>query len=323
MSGLRRFAWTLWLALLPAAQAVASEPAFPAKPIRILAAEPGGGSDFAARLIAQGMAGSFNEPVIVENKAGASGVIAAETVASTAPDGYTMLFYGNGFWLLPFLQSKVSYDPIKDFAPVTLTVTTPLILTVNPAAGAKSVPDLIAIAKAKPGQLNYASGGAGTIPHLAAELFNAMAGVRITRVPYKSTGPALNALMGNEVQVMFGNASSVMPQVKSNRLLALAVTSAQPSALLPGLPSLASLGLPGYSAETMYGMFAPAKTPKALIARLNEAIVRTLNAPAVKDKFFASGAEVVASSPERLGELVKADMARLGKVIKDSGIVGE
>ena len=289
---------------------------FPSKPVRMVTSAPGGGGDVIARLIAQAISGSLGQQVIVDNR---GGVISSETVAKAPPDGYTLLSQPNSFWLLPFMQN-VSYDPIKDFLPVSLTVTSPNVIVVHPSLPVKSVKELIAFAKARPGQLNFAAGSTGSSSHLAAELFKMMAGINIVYIPYRGAGPALNDTLGGQVSLLFSNTAAAGPHIKSGRLRGLAVTSAKPSALAPGLPTAASSGLPGYEAAAIYGVFAPAGTPATLVTRLNQEIVRALNRPDVKEKFFNAGVEVVASSPEQLATIMKSDMVRLGKVIRDAGM---
>lgn len=304
--------------LLAVGAGVASGQDYPNKPVRMVTAAPGAAGDFVARLVALGLTDSWGQQVIVENRGG-SGVIPIEIVAKALPDGYTLLVFGSTLWLLPFIQ-KVSYNPISDFSPITLAAITPLLLVVHPSLPVKSITELIALAKSRPGELNYASGISGSATHLPAELFKAMAGVNIVRVAYKGGAPAISALIGGEVQVMFATASGAGPHVSSGRLRALAVTSAQPSALFPDLPTVAASGLPGYDAASIMCIFAPAKTPAALVGRLNREIVRVLNKADVKERFIKAGSEVVASSPRELAAAMKADMATMGKVIRDAGI---
>ena len=296
---------------------------FPNRPIRIVTAEAGGASDFSSRLIAQQIAPSLGQQAIVDNRGAAGGAIAAEIVARASPDGHTLLHYGSNIWMLPFLRDKVPYDPIRDLAPIVLTVRAPAAIVVHPTLPVKSVGELLAMAKAKPGELGYASGGTGSTPHLAAELFKAMGGVNITRIPYKGGGPALNDLLGGQVKLMFPVIPSVRQHLQSGRLRGLAVTSAQPSELVPELPTVAASGLPGYESVSLQGLFAPAKTPDAVIARLNQEVNRALMNPELKQKFLASGVETVGGTPALLGSTVKSEMARLGKVIKDAGIRDE
>lgn len=295
----------------------ASGQAFPNKPIRIVTSEPGGSGDFVGRLIAQGLPSGLGQPVIVENRGG-NVVIPSMIVAKAAPDGYTLLLYGGTFWVGPLLE-PLPYDPVRDFSPVTLAVGSPGIVVVHPSVPVNSIKELIALAKANPGVLNYGSGATGAITHLALELFKSMAGVDIVRIAYKGAGPAITDLIGGQVQVMFATSGSVAAHVKSGKLKALAVTSAQPSALFPNLPTVAAT-IPGYRGESIFGIFAPAKTPAVIINRLNQEIVRVLNTADVKEKLFNSGVEVVASSPEQFGAAVKSEIARLSKVIKDAGI---
>ena len=295
---------------------------YPNKPVRIVTAEGGGGADFMSRLIAQGLTVSLGQQVVVENRGGASGAIAAQAVAKAPADGYTLLFYSNGIWTLPLLRD-VPYDPVKDFAPLTLVAISPNMIVVHPSLPVRSVKQLIALAKARPGELNYSMGGTGTTPHLAAELFKSMAGVDIVRINYKGAGPALNELIGGQVQLTFATTASGMPHVKSGRLKALAVTSAEPSALVPGLPTVAASGLPGYESVASYGMFSTARTPAALVSRLNEEIVRVLRRAEVKEKLFNTGVEVVGGSPEGFAAMMKMEMLKWGKVIRDAGIRGE
>ncbi|HEV8520097.1 MAG TPA: tripartite tricarboxylate transporter substrate binding protein [Burkholderiales bacterium] len=296
---------------------------YPSKPIRMLTAEAGGGADFVARVIARELSANLGEQVVVDNRGGAGGIIAGEIVARAAPDGYTLLFYGPAIWLLPFLRNHVPYDPVRDFSPITMAVTTPNILVVHPSLPVSSVGELIALAKARPGQINDAGANTGSSVHLAAELFKAMAGVKIVRVPFKGVGPALNALIAGQVQIMFPSAGAVAPHVKSGRLRALAVTSAQPTALAPGLPTVAASGVPGYESIAMFGIFAPARLPAALSNRLHQEIVRALLRPEVKSRLFESGVEPVGSAPAEFAATLKSEMTKWGKVIKDAGIRDE
>jgi tripartite-type tricarboxylate transporter receptor subunit TctC len=289
---------------------------YPNKPVRMVTSEPGGGNDFAARLIAQGLSLTFKQRVVVDNR----GIIAAEIVAKAPPDGYTLLFYGNPFWLAPFLRDNVPYDPVRDFFPISLAVSTANILVVHPSLPVKSVSGLIALARARPGELNYSSGTMGAASHLAAELFRTMAGIKIVRVPYRGTGAAFTALIAGQVQVMFPTAGSVTPHLKSGRLRALAVTTAQPSALFPGLPTIAASGLPGYESVSLVGIFAPTETPAAIIDLLNRNIVRVLDQADVREKFFNAGVDAIGGSPAELAAAMKSEMARMGKVIRDAGI---
>jgi tripartite-type tricarboxylate transporter receptor subunit TctC len=291
---------------------------FPAKPIRIVASEAGGGGDFSARLIAQGLGPALNQTVIVDNRAG--GVVAGDFVSKSAPDGYTLLNYGNTFWLLPLMREHMPYDPVRDFLPVTTSVRAIAILVIHPSVPVKSVKELIALAKARPGELNYGSGAAGASNHLAVELLKSMAGVNITRIPFKGMPSALNSLMSGDIQLMVPLLVSAMPHVKTGRLRALAVTTAKPTDIAPGMPTVASFGLPGYEASGTYGIFAPAKTPAAVISRLNQEIAAVLGKADTREKFSRSGMEVVGSTPEELATIMRTEIVVMGKVVRDAGI---
>lgn len=306
------------IAAAPAGEAAAQTEKFPTKAIRIITAEIGGGNDYAARVISQGLTAVFGQPVVIENRGG-SVIVAAEFVAKAAPDGHTLLLYGSNMWILPFMRDQVPYDMFRDYAPVTLAVSSPSILVVHPSLPVKSAKDLIALAGTRPNELNYAAAPGGLI-HIAAELFKAMAGVKMVHVAYKGGGPSLTALFGGEVQLMFPTAGTVAPHLNSGRLRALAVTSAKPSLLFPQLPTIAATGLPGYEAVSRFAVFAPARTPEAIVARLNQEIVRVLGKSDAIVKLNAAGQEPVASTPAQLTAVIKDEMATLGKVIRNAGI---
>ena len=314
------------------AQAASTEPvlslskgsgqAYPVRPVRLVTNDPGAGLDFTARLLAQGLTPNLGQQVIVENRGGGGGAIAAELVARATPDGHTLLWHNNGIWTLPLLKT-VSYDPLRDLATITQGTLSPNILVVHPAVAAKSVGELLALARAKPDTLNFVSGGPGAPTHLAAELFKAMANIRIVHIPYKGSGPALNALLGGEGHMMFTVSNGGLPHIRSGRLRALAVTSAQASMLLPGVPTVSESGVPGYESATIHGLFAPAKTPPALIARVHQEVVRVLSRADVKEKFRGLASETVGSTPAQFTAVIRADIARLSKLIKDAGIRGD
>ncbi len=299
------------------AAGLASGQSYPNRPIRAVTAAVGGGNDFVARVLAHGLAASLGQQVIVDNRGGTN--IAPQTVAKATPDGYTILMHNNTVWLSPLLD-KVPYDYEQELAPISLTARSPLILVVHPSLPVTSVKDLIALAKASPGEINYASGPVGAANHLAAELFKALAGVNLVRIGYKGAGPALNDMIGGQVKVMFATTGSVTGHVKSGRLIGLAVTGAEPSALVPGLPTVAASGVPGYVSDAIYGLFAPAKTPVAIINRLHQETVRYLTMPETRERFFNSGVETVGSSPQEFAAVIKSESVRLGKVIKSAGI---
>jgi tripartite-type tricarboxylate transporter receptor subunit TctC len=293
---------------------------YPSRPIRIITSDPGGGNDVIARLIVQGVtsSGNLGQPIIVENRGGASGAIPAEAVARSTPDGHTLLVYSNNFWTLPFIQ-KVSYDPVKDFSPISLATAAPNVLVVTPALPPKSVKELIAYAKANPGALNFISAGLGSSPHLAGELFNIMAGVKMVHVRYKNTALAITDLIGGRVEMFFSTAQGATAHIKAGRLRALAVTSSEPSALFPGLPTVAAT-LPGFEAGSWVGVYAPARTPAAAMARLNQEIVRAMRREDTREKATAMGVEALGTSPAEFASVMKSDMARMGKVIREAGI---
>ena len=291
---------------------------FPRKPSRIVTADAGGGSDFVARLIGQGWTAAWGQQVVVDNRGG--GTIAGDIVAHAAADGYTLLYYGSTLWLLPLMRKEMPYDTLNDFAPVTMAVSTPAVLVVHPSVAVKSVRELIALAKSMPGKLNYASAAAGTATHLSAELFKAMAGVDFVRIPYKGTGAALNELLGGQTQLMFAVAASVVAHARAGRLRALAVTSAQPSPALPELPTVAAAGLPGYEAVQYSGLFAPARTPVAIIETLQREAASVLKKNDVRERLAHLGVEAVGSTPEAFASKIRSEVNVLGKVIRDAGI---
>jgi len=290
--------------------------AYPERPIRVYSPQIGTSPDVVLRLIADVVAGSLGQAMIVESR----GVIGVEIAAQAPPDGYTLLHYSNVLWFMPLFRDNVRWDPVRDFSPIALAASTPNLVVVHPALPVKSIKALIALAKARPGALNYGSSSTGASNHVAAELFKAMAGVNIVRINYKGGAQAVSDLIAGQVHLMFSPAGTATPHVRSGRLRALAVSSAEPSALAPGLPTVAASGVPGYESRSLSGLFAPAKTPVAIIKRLNQEVVRALNRTDVKEKLFKSGMEAVASSPEEFAATIKSEMSRMDKVIKDAGL---
>jgi tripartite-type tricarboxylate transporter receptor subunit TctC len=307
------------LTLVVSSQAYAQ--AFPSRPIRIVTSEIGGSSDLVSRLIASGISGPLGQQVIVDNRPGGS--IAGEAVLKSPPDGHTLIYYGNALWILPLLRKSVPYDTARDFAPITLTAIAPNILVVTPSMPIKSVKELVALAKAQPGGLNYSSAAPGTTAHLAAELFKSLAGVDIVRVAYKGNASAINDVLAGNVHLTFAPAGAVAQHIKSGRVRAIAVTNAQPSAVYPELPTVAAAGVPGFEAESIYGMWAPGKTPAAIVTRLNQEITRVLKQPEITSKLFGISMEVVASTPEFFADKIKGEIVRMAKVVKDAGIRDE
>ncbi len=289
----------------------------PNRPLRIVASGFGGGTDFVARVVASGLDAALGRPVVVDNRG--SGVMPADVTSKASPDGHTLLVSTGGLlWVLPLIQ-KAPFDPMKDFVPISIVASFPTVLAVNASVPANSVKELIALAKAKPGTLNYVMTAKGGSAHLASELFKNTAGVNIVAVPYKNTGTGIVDLVAGRVHMFFSASGPVMPHVKAGRLKALAVTSAKPSPLLPGLPTVAA-SLPGYEMEGVYCLFAPAGTPAATIRFLNREVVRVLGETAVREKLMEAGIEPRGSTPAELDALRKSDMAKMSKLIKDAGI---
>ena len=289
---------------------------YPSKPIRLVTGLAGGGGDFVARIVAQGISGSLGQPIVVDNRVAR---LTGEIVAKAPADGYTLLVAGAAFAFAPLLE-KMPYDPLTDFSPISILESSPNVLVVPFSVAANSVKELIALAKAKPGVLNYASPSVGSSAHLAAELFKSMAGINIVHVPYKGGSAAIIGLLGGEAQLTFSVQGVVSPHLKAGRLKALGITGAEPSALFPGVPTVAASGVPGYQFGSIDFILAPAKTPAPVISRLNREVVRLLNQADVKEKYLNSGIEARSSTPEELGARMKSDNAKVSKLIKDAGI---
>jgi tripartite-type tricarboxylate transporter receptor subunit TctC len=293
---------------------------FPNKPIRMVTAEPGGGLDYAARLVSQELTSRLGQQVITDNRGAASGAIAGETVARAAPDGYTLIFYGPPLWLLPFMRTNLRYDPLKDFVPITLAVSTPNLIVVHPSVQVESVKELIAFAKGKPGALNYASSGPGTPYHMAGELFKAMTGTDIVHVPHRASGEARTSVMGGHTQMMMDAIATMAPTVQSGDVRALATTGQKRSSVLPDVPTVAESGVPGYEATIWLGVMAPKGTPQPIVDRLNAEINKVLNRPDVRDAWAKQGVEPLVMSPAEFDTYLRADIEKWGKVVKDAGV---
>jgi len=297
---------------------------YPAKTVRMISPFPPGGSvDVVARLIAAKLTANIGQQVIVDNRSGASGNIGMELAARAAPDGYTLVINTLPLVTNQFLMSRVPYDPVRDFAPISHVTSSPSLVTVHPSLPAHSVKELIALAKAKPGQLNYSAAGVGTNPHIAGELFNLLAGVNIMAVQFKGGGPADTATIGGEVPITFGNISQQIGYIKAGRLRALAVTSAKRSSLLPDVPTVAEAGVPGYEFVTWHGILAPKGTPQPVITYLNEQIRKVLTAPDQAAQWKERGLDVVASTPEQFAAHIDQEQKKWGRVIKERGIKAE
>ena len=318
MSRQRTFAWMFPIVAGLVGAGTAYGQAYPNKPIRFLTTGVGGSTDLAARTVAQGLTDSAGWNVVVDNRG--STIVSAEVVARAAPDGYTLLVSTDGLWRGPYFQ-KMPFDPIKDFLPITLVSRSPNILVVHPSLPVRTVKELIALAKARPGQLNYGAGAIGASTHLASELFNQMAGVKIVHVPYKSSGGAAVAIVGGQLEVMFGTTGTVGTHAKTGRVRPLAISTAQPSPLAPDLPTIAAAGnLPGYESASTAGIFAPLGTAPALIKRLHEETRRVLLRPEVKERFFNQSVEVVGGTPEETAAFLRSDMATTARIVKDLGV---
>jgi len=305
-----------------AISAAAHAQVYPVKPIRMIVAyPPGGGTDIVGRTLAQKLGESLGQSVVVENRGGASGNIGTELAARAAPDGYTILM-GN---VAPnainvSLFKELPFDPVADFAPVSLVASTPNILVVHPSTRARTVKEVIALAKAKPGAFNFASAGVGSSSHLAGELFRILASADIVHVPYKGAGPAMVDVLSGQVQLYFATMPAAMPHVKTGKLAPVAVTSARRSQALPDLPTIAESGVPAYEASTWYGVLAPAHTPSAVVARLHGDIAKILADAALHARLADQGFDPVGNSPEEFGAYIKSEILKWGKVIRDAGI---
>ena len=291
---------------------------YPNRPIRLTTVEVGGALDIVIRTIAQGISGPLGKQVVVENKP--SALRPEDAFAKAEPNGYSLLYYANTLWLGPFLRANIPYDPLKDFAPISLTVRGPNVVVVTASLPVKSIAELVKLAKAKPGQLNVAVTGVGTSPSMAAVLFESVTGTQMTEIKYKGTGPAFPDVVAGRVEVMFPTILSSLNFAKQGKIRVLAVTSEQRSSLAPDIPTVASLGYPGYESVAIHALLAPAKTPAEIVNRLNQEVVRYLSQADAKETFSKMGFDIVASSPEQLGVVMKAEMDRMGKVLRDAGI---
>jgi len=298
---------------------------WPEKPVRfVVGFTPGGPSDILARALGQKLAELWTQQVVIENRPGAGGNIAAELVAKSAPDGTTWLLGNNSILATnQSLYSKLGYDPVKDFAPVALVAIQPNILVVNPGVPVSSVKELIALAKARPGELNYASSGSGAAAHLAGELFKAMTGVQMVHIPYKGAQPALTDVIAGQAQLMFATSASVIPYIKAGRLRALAVTTSQRSRSVPELPTVSEAGVPGFEAITWHGVVVPAATQGATIERLNADIVRVLRMRDLRERLESLGAELATGTPQDFADYIAREIPKWAKVVKDSGARAE
>ena len=298
---------------------------YPNRPIRMVVPfPPGGPNDVIGRLLAQKISEPLGQQVVLDNRGGAGGIIGTDIVAKAAPDGYTILFSGTASLSInPSLYLKLPYDPLKDFSHITLVGTAPSILVMHPAVPVKTIKDLIDLARAKPGKLNFASAGIGTPPHLAGEMFNSMTGVQMVHVPYKGGGPALTDLIAGQVEMYFAGISTALPLIKDGKLRAIAVTSARRTAIMPEMPTIAESGLPGFEIGNWYAIVAPAGTPRPIVMRLNSELNKALAMADVKKRFLDLAADPIGSTPEELAAYNKSEIEKWAKLIKLAGIKPE
>ena len=307
--------------LLPA---TAHAQTYPTRAIRfVIPQSAGSATDTVARMIGTRLAEKFGQPVIHENRAGAGGIIGVEMTARAAPDGYTIAIVSATHAVNPSLRRNLPYDTIADFAPVTLATAQPYVMLAHPSLPARNVKELVALARARPGQINYASSGAGTLGHLGFELLKTTANINMVHVPYKGIVPAITDIVGGHISLLYSTVVSGMPQVNAGKLRALAVSSAKRAQVAPGVPTVAESGFPGYDVSGWYGILAPAKTPTDIVSRLNTEIVAILQSPASKDRLAADGSEAVGGTPEQFGAHMKSEMVKWGKVVKAAGITAD
>jgi tripartite-type tricarboxylate transporter receptor subunit TctC len=294
---------------------------FPARPVRVvIGLAPGGGTDLQARLFAQKLSENLGRPFVVENRTGAGGTIAYAQIARSPPDGYTLLGVTSGYTITPAVYSNLPYDPVKDFAPISLVAQAPFLFLTHPSLPVRSVKDLLVLARTKPAMLDCGTAGHGSSTHMAFELFRTMAGVNIAHIPYKGTGPALIDAMAGQVHMLFGNVLSSLTHVKTGRLRALAVTTAKRSRVLPDLPTVSESGVPGYENSTWFGVLAPAGTPAVILSKLNAELVKASQSPDIVERLAPDGGEPVGSTPEQFGRHLDLEITRWRKVVKDAGI---
>lgn len=309
--------------LLPVAIAAAQAQNYPTRPVRLIVPFPAGGStDIIGRTVGQKLSEIWGQPVVVDNRPGGSTVIGTDIVAKSPPDGHTLLITPAPFTIVPGLIARLPYDPARDFEPIILINTTPLVVVVHPGVPAKSIKELIALAKRKPGMLNYGSSGSGGSNHLAGELFNAMAGVKMVHIPYKGNAPALADLVGGHVDVVFNGLTSAIALIKAGKLRPLAVTSLNRAGALPEMPSLNELGLKGFQAVACNGINAPARTPGEIVAKINADVLKVIRSPELAARLKAEGSDPVGNSPAEYATFLREEIAKWSKVIKQAGIKG-
>jgi tripartite-type tricarboxylate transporter receptor subunit TctC len=312
------------LAALMPGSALAQADAYPNKPLRfILPFPPGGGTDILGRIISERLAANLGQPVVIENRGGAGGNVGAETAAKSAPDGYTIVLVAPSLAISPSLYSRLNYDPVKDFAPVSLVATVPNVMITHPSVPAQTLREFIALAKSKPGSMNFGSGGNGTSNHLAGELFNIVAGVKLVHVPYKGVNLAMNDVLSGEVHLVVIGIPAAAPHIKAGKLRALALIAPQRSPALPEVPTVAEAGLPDFEVTTWYGVLAPAGTPRPIVTRLNAELVKIMHAPELKERLASLATDPATSTPEEFAAYIKQEIAKWAEVVRKAGLKAE
>ncbi|MBI4193634.1 MAG: tripartite tricarboxylate transporter substrate binding protein [Betaproteobacteria bacterium] len=307
--------------ILGMAGAALAQGGYPQRPIRIVVpSSPGGGTDILTRFLTPSLSQRLGQPVVVDNRGGAGSIIGNDVVAKSQPDGYTLLMGISTLAILPALHRKLPYDALRDLAPITQTISAPNILVVHPSLPVKSVKELIAFARSRPGELNFGSAGKGTNPHLSMELFLSMTGLKMVHIPYKGLGPAIPDLLAGHIAVMTATMLTGLPHARTGRLRALGVTGARRISAAPDIPTVAEAGVPGYEATQWYGLLAPAGTPRDIVARLNTELVAVLRTPAIGQKFVADGANPVGNTPEEFAHVLRAETGKWAKVVQAAGI---
>jgi tripartite-type tricarboxylate transporter receptor subunit TctC len=297
---------------------------WPARPVRfILPFPPGGGTDILGRLIAERLSASLGQPVVAENRGGAGGNVGAEAAAKSAPDGYTIVLVAPTLAISPSLYSRLNYDPVKDFAPVSLVATVPNVMITNPSVPANTLKEFIALAKTKPGEMNFGSGGSGTSNHLAGELFNIVAGVKLVHVPYKGVNLAMNDVLSGRVQLAFIGIPAAAPHIKAGKLRALALAAPQRSAVLPDVPTADEAGLTKFEVTTWYGILAPAGTPRTVVVRLNGELGKIMHSPELRERLDALATDPVTSTPEEFADLIRREIVKWSEVVREAGLKAE
>jgi len=311
----------LGAALVPWAAPAQTIDAWPGRPIRfILPFPPGGGTDILGRVIAERLTANLGQPVVTENRGGAGGNVGAEAAAKSAPDGYTIVLVAPSLAISTSLYSKLNYDAVRDFAPVSLVATVPNVMVTHPSVPANTLAEFIRVAKTRPGEMNFGSGGSGTSNHLAGELFNIVAGVRLVHVPYKGVNLAMNDVLSGEIHLVVIGVPAAAPHIKAGKLRALALVAPQRAAALPEVPTAAEAGLPNFEVTTWYGILAPAGTPKTIVTRLNAELVRIMHAPELKERLAAMATEPATSTPEEFADYIKREIAKWGEVVRQAGL---